>query len=300
MTDISDYITIHTPNKKISILSEFLPYIKRLYGETVVIKYGGNAMIDEKLQRSFAYNIVFLKSIGMNPIIVHGGAPQINAVLKRIGKQDTFFHGIRITDSDTMEVVEWVLGGQIQQDIVMEINKIGGNAIGLTGKDGKLIQAKKKMMTNKNKQDDPIDIGFVGDVVKINSKLIKALQANQFIPVISPIGFGEDGIAYNINADTVAGKIAEALNAKRLLIMTNTPGVLDVNGKLLNNLSLKKIDQLIKDSTISGGMLPKISAALYAANKGVDFVHILDGRIQDCLLLELLTDQNIGTIITPD
>jgi acetylglutamate kinase len=254
-------------------------------------------MTEERLQRSFAHDVVLLKLIGLNPIVVHGGGPQIDEALNRIGKKGSFIQGMRVTDHETMEVVEWVLGGQVQQDIVMMINEAGGKAVGLTGKDGGLIRATKKLMANKENPDSPLDIGFVGDITKVDPSVVKALQDDQFIPVISPIGFGEDGMAYNINADVVAGKMAEVLNAEKLLMMTNTPGVLDKDGNLLRELSPRTIDAMFADGTISGGMLPKIGSALDAARNGVKSVHVVDGRVPHCLLLEVLTDQGVGTMI---
>lgn len=280
------------------VLSESLPYIRQFHGKTIVIKYGGNAMTEERLQRSFAHDVVLLKLIGLNPIVVHGGGPQIDEALNRIGKKGSFIQGMRVTDTDTMEVVEWVLGGQVQQDIVMMINEAGGKAVGLTGKDGGLIRAKKKLMPNKEDPNAPLDIGFVGDITKVDPAVVKALQDDQFIPVISPIGFGEDGMAYNINADVVAGKMAEVLGAEKLLMMTNTPGVLDKDGNLLRELSARTIDAMFADGTISGGMLPKIGSALDAARNGVRSVHVVDGRVPHCLLLEVLTDQGVGTMIS--
>ena len=284
---------------KAAVLSEALPYIRRFHGKTVVIKYGGNAMTEEHLQRSFAHDVVLLKLVGINPVVVHGGGPQINAALKRIGKEGTFVQGMRVTDAETMEVVEWVLGGQVQQDIVMMINAAGGKAVGLTGKDGCLIQARKKLMDNPDKPGETLDIGLVGDITLIESGVVRALQDDQFIPVISSIGYNEtDGQAYNINADVVAGKMAEVLGAEKLVMLTNTPGVLDKNGELLRKLSASSIDTLFADGTISGGMLPKISSALDAARNGVNSVHVVDGRVPHCLLLEILTDQGVGTMIT--
>ncbi len=282
------------------VLSESLPYIKHFHGKTIVIKYGGNAMTEEVLQRSFAHDVVLLKLIGLNPIVVHGGGPQIDEALRRIGKKGTFIQGMRVTDAETMEVVEWVLGGQVQQDIVLMINEAGGKAVGLTGKDGCLIQARKKMMPNKDDPANPLDIGYVGDIEHVEPAVVKALQDDQFIPVISPIGYGKDGLAYNINADVVAGKMAEVLGAEKLLMMTNTPGVLDKDGQLLRSLSAKTIDDLFADGTISGGMLPKISSALDAARHGVKSVHVVDGRVPHCLLLEILTDRGVGTMITSE
>ncbi|MDP4909808.1 MAG: acetylglutamate kinase [Burkholderiaceae bacterium] len=288
------------PEVVAKVLSESLPYIKRFHGKTIVIKYGGNAMTEEVLQRSFAHDVVLLKLIGLNPIVVHGGGPQIDEALRRIGKQGNFIQGMRVTDAETMEVVEWVLGGQVQQDIVLMINEAGGKAVGLTGKDGCLIQARKKMMPNKDDPANPIDIGFVGDIAHVEPAVVKALQDDQFIPVISPIGYGEDGLAYNINADIVAGKMAEVLGAEKLLMMTNTPGVLNKDGQLLRSLSAQTIDALFADGTISGGMLPKISSALDAARNGVKSVHVVDGRVPHCLLLEILTDRGVGTMITSE
>ncbi len=285
------------PELKADILSEALPYIRRFHGKTIVIKYGGNAMTDIKLQESFAHDVVLLKLVGMNPVVVHGGGPQIDEALDKIGKKSQFIQGMRVTDEETMEVVEWVLAGEVQGDLVMLINGFGGQAVGLTGKDGALIRARRMKMPDK---DDPTkfhDIGQVGEIDKINPAVVKALQDDAFIPVISPIGFGEDGLSYNINADVVAGKIAEVLKAEKLVMLTNTPGVLDKSGKLITGLTARQIDELFADGTISGGMLPKISSALEAAKSGVNSVHIIDGRVDHCLLLEILTDQGVGTMI---
>ena len=231
-------------------------------------------------------------------MVVHGGGPQINEALSRGGKQGSLIQGMRVTDLETMEVVEWVLGGQVQQDIVMMINEAGGKAVGLTGKDGGLIRARKRLMPNREDPHNPLDIGYVGNITKVDPSVVKALQDDQFIPVISPIGFGEDGMAYNINADVVAGKMAEVLGAEKLLMMTNTPGVLNKDGVLLRELSARTIDALFEDGTISGGMLPKISSALDAARNGVKSVHVVDGRVPHCLLLEVLTDRGVGTMIS--
>ncbi|MFA7438186.1 acetylglutamate kinase [Castellaniella sp.] len=301
---------MHTPNPeppkptlpdaiKAEVLSEALPYIRRFHGKTVVIKYGGNAMTDEALQQSFAHDVVLLKLVGLNPVVVHGGGPQINSALKRLGKEGVFVQGMRVTDAETMEVVEWVLGGQVQQDIVMMINQAGGKAVGLTGKDGCLIQARKKLMPDEQHPGRMLDIGFVGDIERIEPAVVKALQDDQFIPVISSIGYStDDGQAYNINADVVAGKMAEVLGAEKLVMLTNTPGVLDKNGQLLRKLSARTIDELFQDGTLSGGMLPKISSALDAARFGVNSVHVIDGRVPHCLLLEILTDRGVGTLIS--
>ena len=279
------------------ILAEALPYIRQYHGKTIVIKYGGNAMVEERLKESFARDVILLKLVGMNPVVVHGGGPQIDEALKKIGKVGTFIQGMRVTDEETMEVVEWVLGGEVQQDIVMLINHFGGQAVGLTGKDGGLIHARKLLVPDENKRGENIDIGFVGEIEAINPAVVKALQDDAFIPVISPIGFSEEGQAYNINADLVAGKMAEILHAEKLVMMTNIPGVLDKNGKLLTDLTAREIDELFADGTISGGMLPKISSALDAAKSGVNSVHIIDGRIEHSLLLEILTEQAFGTMI---
>jgi len=289
--------SVLSPTLKAEVLSEALPYIRRFHGKTIVVKYGGNAMTDESLQRSFAHDVVLLKLVGINPIVVHGGGPQIDTALKRIGKQGTFVQGMRITDEETMEVVEWVLGGQVQQDIVMMINEHGGKAVGLTGKDGGLIRARKMLLADRDDPSKTHDIGFVGEIASIDPSIVKALQDDAFIPVISPIGYGEDGHAYNINADLVAGKIAEVLKAEKLIMMTNTPGVLDKAGNLLTGLTARQIDELFADGTLSGGMLPKISSALEAAKSGVNSVHVIDGRVPHCLLLEVLTAQGVGTMI---
>lgn len=279
------------------ILTEAMPYIRRFHGKTIVVKYGGNAMIDKELQAAFARDVVMLKLVGLNPIVVHGGGPQIEEALNKIGKKGHFIQGMRVTDDETMEVVEWVLAGEVQQDIVGLINHAGGKAVGLTGRDGGLIRARKlKMLDNK----DPSithDVGNVGEIESIDPSVVRALQDDQFIPVISPIGFGEDNESYNINADLVAGKLAEVLKAEKLVLLTNTPGVLDKQGKLLTGLTSKTIDELFADGTISGGMLPKIASALDAAKNGVGAVHIIDGRVPHALLLEILTDQGVGTMI---
>ena len=286
------------PLLKAEILAEALPYIRQYHGKTIVIKYGGNAMVEERLKESFARDVILLKLVGMNPVVVHGGGPQIDEALKKIGKTGTFIQGMRVTDDETMEVVEWVLGGEVQQDIVMLINHFGGQAVGLTGKDGGLIHAKKLFVPNDQKPGGaPIDLGFVGEIEAINPAVVKALQDDAFIPVISPIGFSAEGQAYNINADLVAGKMAEILKAEKLVMMTNIPGVMDKAGNLLTDLTAREIDALFADGTISGGMLPKISSALDAAKSGVNSVHIIDGRIEHSLLLEILTEQAFGTMI---
>lgn len=285
------------PLLKAEILAEALPYIRQYHGKTIVIKYGGNAMIEERLKESFARDVILLKLVGMNPVVVHGGGPQIDEALKKIGKTGTFIQGMRVTDEETMEVVEWVLGGEVQQDIVMLINHYGGQAVGLTGKDGGLIHARKMFVPDEANPGATIDLGFVGEIEAINPAVVKALQEDAFIPVISPIGFSDEGQAFNINADLVAGKMAEILKAEKLVMMTNTPGVMDKSGNLLTDLTAREIDSLFADGTISGGMLPKISSALDAAKSGVNSVHIIDGRIEHSLLLEILTEQPFGTMI---
>ena len=286
------------PLLKAEILAEALPYIRQYHGKTIVIKYGGNAMVEERLKESFARDVILLKLVGMNPVVVHGGGPQIDEALKKIGKTGTFIQGMRVTDEETMEVVEWVLGGEVQQDIVMLINHFGGQAVGLTGKDGGLIHARKLFVPNEQTPGGAlIDLGFVGEIEAINPAVVKALQDDAFIPVISPIGFSAEGQAYNINADLVAGKMAEILKAEKLVMMTNIPGVMDKAGNLLTDLTAREIDALFADGTISGGMLPKISSALDAAKSGVNSVHIIDGRIEHSLLIEILTEQAFGTMI---
>jgi acetylglutamate kinase len=286
-----------SPLLKAEILAEALPYIRAYHGKTIVIKYGGNAMVEERLKESFARDVILLKLVGMNPVVVHGGGPQIDEALKKIGKTGTFIQGMRVTDEETMEVVEWVLGGEVQQDTVRLINHCGSQAVGLTGKDGGLIRAKKMLVADEKKPGETIDLGFVGEIEAINPAVVKALQDDAFIPVISPIGFSEEGQAYNINADLVAGKMAEILHAEKLVMMTNIPGVMDKSGNLLTDLTAREIDGLFADGTISGGMLPKISSALDAAKSGVNSVHIIDGRIEHSLLLEILTEQAFGTMI---
>ncbi len=285
------------PNAKADILAQALPYIRKFHGKTLVIKYGGNAMTDPTLQKAFAEDVVLLKLVGMNPVVVHGGGPQIETALKRLGKKGEFIQGMRVTDAETMEVVEWVLGGEVQQDIVGLINQAGGKAVGLTGRDGGLIRARKLRMVDPTDPAKEHDIGQVGDIIGIDPSVVKALQDDQFIPVVSPIGFGDDNESYNINADVVAAKLATVLRAEKLLMLTNIPGVLDKQGQLLPELTMKRIDELVADGTISGGMLPKIAGALDAARSGVNSVHIIDGRVPHALLLEILTEQAFGTMI---
>lgn len=254
-------------------------------------------MTDPALQADFAEDVVLLKLVGMNPVVVHGGGPQIEAALNRLGKKGSFIQGMRVTDAETMEVVEWVLAGEVQQDIVGLINQAGGKAVGLTGRDGGLIRAQKLKLADRADPNVHHDVGQVGDIVSIDPSVVKALQDDAFIPVVSPIGFGEENESYNINADVVAGKLATVLKAEKLMLLTNTPGVLDKDGKLLTNLSAREIDDLFADGTISGGMLPKIEGALDAAKSGVNAVHIIDGRVPHAMLLEILTDQAYGTMI---
>ncbi len=290
--------TTHIPARdKAEILSQALPYIRKFHGKTMVIKYGGNAMTDPALQAAFAEDVVLLKLVGINPVVVHGGGPQIEMALKRLGKKGEFIQGMRVTDAETMEVVEWVLAGEVQQDIVGLINQAGGKAVGLTGRDGGLIRARKLRMVDANDPGKEHDVGQVGDIVGIDPSVVKALQDDQFIPVVSPIGFGEHNESYNINADVVAAKLATVLQAEKLLMLTNIPGVLDKQGQLLTELTMKRIDELVADGTISGGMLPKIAGALDAAKSGVNAVHIIDGRVPHAMLLEILSDQAYGTMI---
>ncbi len=285
------------PQDKAGILAEALPYIKRFHGKTIVVKYGGNAMTDENLKQSFARDVVLLKLVGMNPVVVHGGGPQIDDMLKRVGKDGKFIQGMRVTDAETMAVVEMVLGGQVNKEIVNLINQNGGKAVGLTGKDGNFIRAKKLLIQSQEDPEQMIDIGLVGDIVAIDPSLIALLDTGDFIPVIAPIGVGENNETYNINADVVAGKIAEILKAEKLVLLTNTPGVLDKEGKLLTGITPKQVDDMVADGTLSGGMLPKIGSALDAARSGVKAVHIIDGRVEHALLLEILTDDGVGTLI---
>jgi len=293
MTDISSI----APRDKAEILAQALPYIRKFHGKTMVIKYGGNAMTDPELQADFAEDVVLLKLVGINPVVVHGGGPQIENALNRLGKKGEFIQGMRVTDAETMEVVEWVLGGEVQQDIVGLINQAGGKAVGLTGRDGAMIRAQKLKMVDSKDPSKEHDVGQVGDIVSIDPGVVRALQDDAFIPVISPIGFGENNESFNINADVVAGKLASVLSAEKLVLLTNTPGVLDKAGKLLTDLTARAIDDMFADGTIHGGMLPKISSALDAAKSGVHSVHIIDGRVPHALLLEILTDQAYGTMI---
>jgi len=283
------------------ILTEALPYIKRFRGKTVVIKYGGNAMVADDLKQSFARDIVLMKLVGINPVVVHGGGPQIGQVLERIGKKSEFVQGMRVTDRETMDVVEMVLGGLVNKEIVNLLNQHGGKAVGLTGKDGAMIRARKMVLRrgagSESLPNEIIDIGQVGEVQGIDPKLVALLDTAEFIPVIAPIGVGEDGETYNINADVVAGKLAITLSAEKLILLTNTTGVLDQQGKLLTGLSVKDVNALIADGTIHGGMLPKVNYALDAVSSGVKSAHIIDGRVPHAVLLEIFTDQGVGTLI---
>ena len=286
-----------SPRDNADILAQALPYIRKYHGKTMVIKYGGNAMTDPALQAAFAEDVVLLKLVGINPVVVHGGGPQIETALKRLGKQGHFIQGMRVTDAETMEVVEWVLAGEVQQDIVGLINQAGGKAVGLTGRDGGLIRARKLKLLDQKDPSVEHDVGQVGDIDQIDPSVVKALQDDQFIPVVSPIGFGDQNESYNINADVVAAKLATVLQAEKLLMLTNIPGVLDKSGELMPDLTPRRIDELVQDGTISGGMLPKIAGALDAAKSGVSAVHIIDGRVPHSMLLEVLTDQPFGTMI---
>jgi len=282
---------------KARILAEALPYIRRFHGKTIVVKFGGNAMVDAALQASFARDVVLLKLVGMDPVVVHGGGPQIEQLLKQLGIRSEFVQGMRVTDAATMDVVEMVLGGAVNKDIVTMINQAGGRAVGLTGQDGAFIRARKLLMPSRDKPSELLDIGQVGEIESIDPGVIDSLEQGGFIPVVAPIGVGADGLSYNINADLVAGKLAEVLHAEKLVLLTNTPGVLDEQGKLLTGVTPREIDAMLASGALSGGMLPKIASALDAARAGVRSVHIIDGRVPHALLLEVLTDQGVGTLI---
>ena len=282
------------------VLAEALPYIKRFTGKTVVIKYGGNAMVDIALKNGFARDVVLMKLVGINPIVVHGGGPQIGELLARIGKESRFVEGMRVTDTETMDVVEMMLGGLVNKEIVNLINRHGGNAVGLTGKDGDLIRARKLMFTRTSPElqvPEIIDIGHVGEVASINTAVVDVLIKGSFIPVIAPIGVGEEGQSYNINADLVAGKLAQVMRAEKLIILTNIAGLLNKQGEVLTGLSIDQVAELIEDGTIYGGMLPKIRAIIGAVKGGVRSAHIIDGRVQHAVLLEIFTDVGVGTLI---
>ena len=282
------------------VLIEALPYIQRFRGKTMVIKYGGNAMVEQSLKAGFARDLVLMKHVGINPVVVHGGGPQIGALLARLGKGSEFVQGMRVTDSETMDVVEMVLGGLVNKEIVNLLNRHGAAAVGLTGKDGDLIRARKLIL----RRDAPelaateiIDLGHVGEVESIDVSVVDMLLHGEFIPVIAPIGVGQDGFSYNINADLVAGKVAEVLGAEKLLLLTNTPGLLDAAGGLIGELDAERVDELIREGVIEGGMLPKIACALEAVHAGVRTAHIIDGRVEHALLLDLFTDEGVGTLI---
>ena len=282
------------------VLTEAMPYIRRFRGKTVVIKYGGNAMVDETLKSGFARDVVLMKLVGINPVVVHGGGPQIGSLLEKIGKESRFVEGMRVTDSETMDVVEMVLGGLVNKEIVNLITRHGGRAVGLTGKDGDLIRARKLQIQRDSPElevPESIDIGHVGEVASIDAEVVHMLVGGDFIPVIAPIGVGEDGHSYNINADLVAGRMAEVLAAEKLILLTNTTGLLDSQGELLTGLNSHDVDRLIADGTIHGGMLPKIGCALSAVNSGVSAAHIIDGRVEHAVLVELFTDEGVGTLI---
>ena len=283
--------------QKVATLVEALPYIRRFHGKTIVVKYGGNAMTDELLKGGFARDVVLLKLVGINLVVVHGGGPQIEDLLSRVGKKGEFIQGMRVTDAETMDIVEMVLAGKVNKEIVELINHAGGKAVGLTGQYGGLIRARKLILSGGSDAPGDLDIGQVGEIESVDPQVIESLLASGFIPVIAPIGSGAHGETYNINADLVAGKLAEILKAEKLVLMTNTPGVLDKQGNLITGLTAREIDQLFEDGTLSGGMLPKISSALDAARSGVQSVHIIDGRVPNSLLLEILTNEGVGTMI---
>ncbi len=283
--------------QKAEVLTEALPYMQQFQGRTIVIKFGGNAMVDEQLKHDFARDVVLMKQVGMNPVVVHGGGPQISGLLERVGKESKFIDGIRVTDSETMDIVEMVLGGLINKQIVSLINAHGGKAVGLSGKDGGMIRAKKISAKRKDAPSEIIDYGHVGEVASVDPSVVAILDKQAFIPVIAPIGVGAKGESYNINADTVAGKLAITLGAEKLMLLTNTPGVLDQQGELLTGLNRTDVNGLIEDGTIQGGMLPKIQCALDAVASGVTSAHIVDGRVPHAVLLEVFTDSGVGTLV---
>ena len=296
-------LSMSSAAERAKMLLEALPYIRRFHDKTIVIKYGGNAMVDDALKEGFARDVVLMKLVGMNPVIVHGGGPQIGALLKRIGKESRFVEGMRVTDQETMDVVEMVLGGLVNKEIVNLINRHGGRAVGLSGKDGGFIRANKLVMKKSTKDEnlpsEIIDIGHVGEVESIDPELVSLLDTRDFIPVIAPIGVGEDGQTYNINADTVAGKLASTLAAEKLILLTNTKGVLDKKENLLTGLTAAEVEALVRNGTIHGGMLPKVHCALQAVRNNVKSAHIIDGRVPDAILLEVFTDEGVGTLIRP-
>jgi len=293
-------LTTESAQNVAHVLSEAMPYIRRFRGKTIVIKYGGNAMVDEALKSGFARDVVLMKLVGINPVVVHGGGPQIGQLLEKIGKKSEFVEGMRVTDAETMDVVEMVLGGQVNKEIVSLITQHGGSAVGLTGKDGHLIRARKMQIERSSPELDVpeiIDLGHVGEVESIDSSVVDMLVGGNFIPVIAPIGVGADGCSYNINADLVAGRMAEVLKAEKLILLTNTAGLLDGDGQLLTGLNAADVAALTEDGTIHGGMLPKIACALSAVNSGVKASHIIDGRVAHAVLVELFTDEGVGTLI---
>lgn len=292
-------LTINSARNIAKVLTEALPYIQKFIGRTVVIKYGGNAMVDESLKQSFARDIVLMKLVGMNPIVVHGGGPQIGSVLEQLNIESKFVDGLRVTDSQTMDVVEMVLGGLVNKEIVNLLNKNQGKAVGITGKDGNLIRAKKLKLRRKDAKltDEIVDIGHVGEVVSINTEVLEVMKDSDFIPVIAPIGTDESGASYNINADSVAGEVAKVLNAEKLILLTNVEGVKSKKGEVLTGLSMEQVAKLIADKTLQGGMLPKVQCAIAALKGGVNSAHIIDGRVEHAVLLEIFTDEGVGTLI---
>ena len=291
---------MQTAIEKANILMEALPYIRKFANKTFVIKFGGNAMIDESLSHSFALDIILLSYVGIRPVVVHGGGPQIGGLMEKLGKQPVFIDGLRVTDQETMDIVEMVLTGSINKDIVSHINKNGGRAVGLSGKDGSLIMARKMLKQDKNDPSKTVDIGFVGEITSVNPRVINTLDSNQFIPVIAPVGFGEDGQTYNINADTAAGAIAGALKAEKLILLTDVEGVKDKGGNLLSTLTEPAAQRLISSGDISGGMIPKVTCCCTALDEGVAKAHIIDGRVEHAVLLEIFTDIGIGTQIVQE
>lgn len=288
--------------EKARVLIEALPYIQTFYGKTVVIKYGGHAMVNDHLKKSFAQDVVLMRYIGLRPIVVHGGGPQIGEVLKRMGIQSTFVQGLRVTDSETMNVVEMVLGGKVNKEIVTLINQSGGRAVGLGGKDGRLLQARKMHVYQSRGEDLPpeiIDAGMIGEITAVDAAVLKALEDSQFIPVIAPIGVGAEGESYNINADLVAGAVAGALRAAKLILLTDVPGVLDKDGKLVQSLTTEQAGKMLSDGFITGGMIPKVNCCLKALTEGVEKAHIIDGRIEHAVLLEIFTQSGVGTQVIP-
>lgn len=297
-----EVMDMESPVEKAKVLVEALPYIRRFYGKRMVIKLGGHAMVDEGLKRSFAIDVILLKTIGMHPVVVHGGGPQIGQVLRRMGKESRFYHGMRITDEETMDVVEMVLVGKVNKEIVGLINREGGRAVGLSGKDGQLVVARKMELPHSSEADEPseiIDLGRVGEVDHVNPEVLEALEQQRFIPVVAPVGVGPHGETYNINADPVAGAIASALNAEKLILLTDVEGVMDPSGGLISSLDIEGAKRAMEDGAIKGGMIPKIACCIEALEQGVGKAHIVDGRKEHAVLLEIFTDVGVGTEITP-